>query len=69
MSSEQKPALNVRFPAAVATMARRAAERDGMTLSAWIRLIVDREIARREGRCPSCGQATALQPGPVTPAS
>ena len=50
-----KPVLNVRFPVDVAGMARRLAERDGMTLSAWVRMIVDREITRREGKCPSCG--------------
>jgi hypothetical protein len=46
----------VRFPEALAAGARRCAAREGMSVSAWIRLMVDREIARREGRCQSCGQ-------------
>jgi hypothetical protein len=31
-----------------------------MSLSAWIRRVVDREIAAREGKCPTCGHETAL---------
>lgn len=46
---------NVRFPPEVIAAARRLADRDGMSLSALVRRIVDREIARREGKCPACG--------------
>jgi hypothetical protein len=47
----------VRFPEGLAAGARQCAAREGMTVSAWIRLMVDREIARREGRCRCCGQS------------
>jgi hypothetical protein len=47
----------VRFSAGLAAAARQCAAREGMNVSAWIRLMVNREIARREGRCPCCGQS------------
>lgn len=56
MSDGQKPAVPVRFPPGLAAAARRTAEQDGMTLSAWIRRLTDREISRREGWCQACGQ-------------
>jgi hypothetical protein len=52
----QKPIVPVRFPPTLAAMARRAAENDGMTLSAWVRKIAEQEIGRRDGRCPTCNQ-------------
>lgn len=55
MSDGQKPVIPVRFPPSLAVAARRVAEQDGMTLSAWVRKLVDQEIGRREGRCPTCG--------------
>jgi hypothetical protein len=51
----------VRFTPAVAAAARHIAGREGMSLSAWVRKLVDQEIGRREGRCPACGQATDPQ--------
>jgi hypothetical protein len=45
----------VRFPESLASAARQLAEQDGMTMSAWVRRIVDRELAAREGVCHSCG--------------
>ena len=53
-SDGQKPVIPVRFPPSMAAMARQVAERDGKTLSAWVRHIVEREVARREGVCPTC---------------
>lgn len=46
----------VRFGEQVAAAAKQCAAREGMSVSAWIRLMVGREIARREGRCQCCGQ-------------
>ena len=51
----QKPVIPVRFPPSLATAARVRAEEDGMTLSAWVRRVIDQEIGRREGKCPTCG--------------
>lgn len=56
MSDGQKPIIPVRFPPGLAAGARRVAEQDGMSLSAWVRKIVEREIGRREGKCPACEQ-------------
>lgn len=47
----------VRFPEDLAVAAKRLAEQDGMSTSAWVRRIVDRELAARSGRCPTCGHA------------
>ena len=49
-------ALTVRFPSSLAASARTHAGLDGMTLSAWIRNLISREIGRRDGKCPCCGQ-------------
>jgi hypothetical protein len=46
----------VRFGESLAAGARQCAAREGMSVSAWIRLMAVREIARREGRCQCCGQ-------------
>lgn len=45
----------VRFPGSLAAGARMLAAQDGMSLSAWVRRLVDRELAAREGMCHSCG--------------
>jgi hypothetical protein len=55
MSDGQKPIINVRFPPGMAAAARRVAEQDGKTLSAWIRKLAEQEVGRREGKCPACG--------------
>jgi hypothetical protein len=55
MSDGQKPITTVRFPPTMAANARHIAERDGMSLSAWIRRLIEQEIGRRDGRCPTCG--------------
>jgi hypothetical protein len=47
----------VRFTENQKAGARQCAAREGMSASAWIRLLVDREIARRAGRCRCCGQS------------
>ena len=52
----REPAVLVSFPAALAADTALAAERDGMTVSAWIRQVVGQEVTRREGRCPTCGR-------------
>ena len=54
-TGRQNPIVNIRFPPSPAAMARRLAEQDGVTLSAWVRRIVAREIGQREGTCPTCG--------------
>jgi hypothetical protein len=47
--------VSVRFPELLAGAAARLAERDGMTASAWIRSLAEREVARQSGKCPACG--------------
>jgi ATP-dependent Clp protease ATP-binding subunit ClpA len=58
----EKPALSahvsIRFPADLASATAAVAARDGMDMSAWIRRVVDRELAARSGKCPTCGHAT-----------
>jgi hypothetical protein len=54
-----KPIIPVRFPPTLAATARIAADRDGMNLSAWIRHLIEQEIGRRDGVCPTCGHVTA----------
>lgn len=59
----------VRFHPVDALQAQRLAERDGMSLSAWIRRLIDAEIARRDGRCPTCGHEMAdTHTSPTPPA-
>jgi hypothetical protein len=48
--------VNIRFPDGLAAAAGRLAARDGMSTSAWVRKVVDRELAARSGRCPECGK-------------
>ena len=35
---------------------RRLAGQEEIDVTEWIRRAIDKEIARREGRCPTCGQ-------------
>lgn len=59
IAAEREPLGNgvpVRFTPEIANAARRLAELDGMTVSAWIRLQVERELGQREGKCRTCGQ-------------
>jgi hypothetical protein len=56
MNPRDKPIVPVRFPPSLAAAARVLADRDGMTLSAWVRRLIDQEIGRREGKCPTCKQ-------------
>src|ERR1035441_9122288 len=35
---------------------RRLAELEEIDVTEWIRRVIDKEIAQREGRCPTCGQ-------------
>lgn len=56
MSAGQKPISTIRFAPSVVQQARRLAEQDGASLSAWIRRLVERELSRREGKCVTCGQ-------------
>lgn len=56
--------VTIRFPESLAIAAKYAASQDGMDTSAWIRRVVDREVAVRSGRCPTCGtQATPAVTG------
>ena len=57
----------VRFGETLAAGARQLATREGMGVSAWIRLLVVREVARREGRCRSCGQPVPHHPAVPAP--
>lgn len=50
--------IPVRFSESLLVGARHLAQRDGLPLSTWIRRVVDRELAAREGRCPTCGHET-----------
>jgi hypothetical protein len=61
MSDGQKPIIGTRFPPSMAAAARIVAEHDGMTLSAWVRKLVDQEIGRRDGKCPTCGHDISHQ--------
>lgn len=54
----------IRFPETLASAAKRLAEQDGMSMSAWVRRVVDRELAARSGKCPACGHETAADLGP-----
>ena len=49
--------VSVRVPEGLAAAAARLAARDGMSTGAWVRKIVDRELAVRSGKCPTCGHA------------
>jgi hypothetical protein len=60
-SDGQKPVVPIRFPPSLAASVRVIAERDGMSLSAWVRMVIDQEIGRREGKCPACGQAVEAE--------
>ena len=51
----EKQAVSVRFPLGLAAAARSFAQQDGMSVSAWMRRLIDREIAARDGKCPTCG--------------
>ena len=57
-----KPITNIRFPPTLALAARRLADHDGMSLSAWIRRLVDQELGRRAGKCPTCGHPVDAAP-------
>lgn len=61
MPDGQKPVTTIRFAPTMAHAARRLAERDGASLSAWIRRLVERELAAREGRCVTCGHPTTKE--------
>lgn len=64
MSDGQKPITTVRFPPTIVASARRLADRDGKSLSAWIRMLVEQELGRRDGKCPTCGHD--VPPGHAT---
>ncbi len=58
--------VSVRFPDQTAAIAEQLARRDGMSTSAWVRRLIERELAHREGKCPTCGAATDTHgPGPT----
>jgi hypothetical protein len=58
----QKPITTIRFPPGLIATVRRISSNDGMTVSAWIRRLVDQEIGRRDGKCPTCGQIINDEP-------
>jgi hypothetical protein len=35
---------------------RRLAEQEEIDITEWIRRLIDKEIAQRQGRCPTCRQ-------------
>lgn len=53
---DPEPAVPVGIPPELAAAAQRSAAPEGLTMDEWIRRAVGREIARREGVCPACGQ-------------
>ena len=58
----EKPVVPVRFPPDMKAAMDALAQRDGMSVSAWVRRLVDQEVARREGKCPTCAQPVPGQP-------
>lgn len=56
--STEATGTTIRFEPDLAAAAKSQASREGLSLSEWIRKLADQEIARREGRCPSCGKPT-----------
>ena len=56
MSGELTENVAVRFPQSIAKATQALAESEGMTVSAWIRREIEREVGRREGFCRACGQ-------------
>jgi hypothetical protein len=59
---------SIRFTEPTVTAAKRIAAGEGKALGQWIREIVSREIARREGNCPTCGQPRSREGGKAPPA-
>ena len=55
---------NVRFAPGQIAGVRYLADRDGLSVSAWIRRVVEREVAAREGRCPACGSDVSAATAP-----
>ena len=56
--------VQIRFPEDLAAKARFLAGQQDMTAGAWIRRIVDRELAAQSGRCPACGSAVETETPP-----
>lgn len=56
MATNLDEPVSVRFPEPMAALSARIAATEGKSLGQWIREIVNAEIARRDGRCPECGQ-------------
>jgi hypothetical protein len=50
---------SIRFPPHLDVAIRRMAEREGKSITEWVREVVDLEVARRENRCPTCGHELA----------
>jgi hypothetical protein len=53
-ASPREP-TSIRFHAALAVDAQRAATSDGASLGEWVAGLVEQEIRRRNGRCMACG--------------
>lgn len=45
----------VRFSQEAIAAVKQFSDADGMTVSSWVRKVIDQEIAARSGRCPACG--------------
>lgn len=50
--------LPIRLTDSMLAAVHQLAHEDGMSTSAWVRRIVDSEVARRDGKCPTCGTST-----------
>ncbi len=56
VAAEPAEPVRVEFTEMMVDAAKRIAAREGKSTGQWIREVVSREIARRAGRCPECGQ-------------
>ena len=53
---EPQPVISFRFTPSMISAVKYLAAGEGQTVSGWIRHVILRELARREGRCPTCHQ-------------
>lgn len=55
MSERLTEHVPIRFTDSTLAVLRSLARAEGMSASAWVRRVVEREVAHRDGRCPTCG--------------
>jgi hypothetical protein len=68
--SQREPAepVNVRLTPEMAAAAGRISDGQNKTLGQWAREVLSKEIALREGVCPTCGQHRSREGGKAPPA-